>query len=308
VILNVGSIALALAVSAFGSAKFARHGLGLSRVDVRLAIPAGVLFMLAYGIKAIGWQRLFARHERPRPLALAVAGGAASVTGIALPGRFDDAVRIAVVRRYPGCRSGVGALCLSLFLLGLIDSAALTPLASTAAATSQTSTAVRVGLAIVAAAGCAAAAIVLLFPRLAGSTRFGRFPLVRWLGGRVIHPREAGTAWALVLASWVIRGVALYLLLAALEVSFSFPLAIGFLCAGAASAALPVAPAGAATQAGAGAGVLVASGIGATQAIEFAVAAQALAILAGAAVILLAALWHAGSRLRPAQLAPARVQ
>jgi hypothetical protein len=308
VALNVGSVLLALAVSAVASVKFARHGFLLARVDLRLAVPAGILLMVAYGIKAFGWQRLFTGDERPRSLALAVAGGAASVTGIALPGRFDDAVRIAVVRRYPGCRSGVGALCLSLFLLGLIDSAALTPLASTAAATSDTSGVVRAGLGVVAAAGCAAAAVVLLFPRLAASGRLARFCVVRWVGSRVIHPRQAGTAWALVLASWVVRGVALYLLLAALEISFSFPLAIGFLCAGAASAALPVAPAGAATQAGAGAGVLVASGIGATQAIEFAIAAQALAILAGAAVILLAAFWHAGARLVPTQPSPARVQ
>jgi hypothetical protein len=51
-----------------------------------------------------------------------------------LPGRFDDAMRVAVVRRYPGCPAGVRALCLSLVMLGLIDSVALAPLAAVAAA------------------------------------------------------------------------------------------------------------------------------------------------------------------------------
>ena len=39
------------------------------------------------------------------------------------------------------------------------------------------------------------------------------------------------------------------------------PLALAFLCASAASAALPIAPAGAATQAGAGAAILIAATI-----------------------------------------------
>jgi hypothetical protein len=302
-LLNGGSIVLALAVSAVSIEKLTHHGWPLTSIDARLAAPAGILFILAYGIKAAGWRRLFASHERPRSSVLAAATGAASVMGIALPGRFDDVVRVAVVRRSPGCRSGVGTVCFSLVVLGLIDAAALTPLASTAAATSHTSAVVRAGLAVVAAAGIAAAALVLFTPRIAASRRLGRFRVVHWLRERVVPPWEAGAAWILVLTSWIIRGVALFLLLAACDVALSFPLAIGFLCAGAASAALPVAPAGAATQAGAGAGVLIASGIGAGQAIGFAVAAQALAILAGAAVIVLAALWHAGSRLlvpRPA--------
>ena len=43
-------------------------------------------------------------------------------------------MRIPVVRRYPGCPTGVRALALSLVMLGLIDSAALAPLALVAAA------------------------------------------------------------------------------------------------------------------------------------------------------------------------------
>ena len=67
--------------------------------------------------------------ERPKALALAAGNGGAALIGLVLPGRFDDAMRVAVVRRYPPCPAGVRALCLSLVMLGLIDSAALAPLA-----------------------------------------------------------------------------------------------------------------------------------------------------------------------------------
>ena len=42
-------------------------------------------------------------------------------------------MRISVVRRFPGRRVGIGSICLSLFLLGLIDNAALTPIAAISA-------------------------------------------------------------------------------------------------------------------------------------------------------------------------------
>jgi hypothetical protein len=43
----------------------------------------------------------------------------------------------------------------------------------------------------------------------------------------------------------------------------------------------------------------VASGIGASQAVAFAVVAQGLAIMMGALILLAAGLWQAGLRLRP---------
>src|SRR5262245_24379332 len=68
-----------------------------------LLAAVGLLFLGAYALKAYGWQRLFAPGERPQPLALAAANGGASLLGVALPGRLDDVVRVAIVRRYPGC-------------------------------------------------------------------------------------------------------------------------------------------------------------------------------------------------------------
>jgi hypothetical protein len=80
---------------------------------------------------------------------------------LSLPGRFDDAMRVAVVRRYPGCPAGVRALCLSLVMLGLIDSAALAPLAFVGAAFPGAGLGLRAGLAVVAVAGIAAAAVIV---------------------------------------------------------------------------------------------------------------------------------------------------
>lgn len=294
---NIVVTVLALGISALAARHFASTGWPLQNADPQLVAVAGLLFVLAYPFKAWGWHRLFHPSERPRSISLAAANGAASVTGAALPGRFDDVVRIAVVRRYPSCPSGIGSLSLSLFMLGLLDAAALMPISAAAAATSSDSTAVRAGLAIVAAGGLGAGILIWLMPRMLLSTRLIRYRLTRWLSKRSTPMSSAWRAWLLVFASWVIRALGLYLLLAAMGISISFPLAIGFLCAAAASGALPIAPAGAATQAGAGAAMLVASGVATQQAIAFAISAQALLILAGAGVVIFAALLHTGQRL-----------
>ena len=296
-IVNVTVTLGAMGVSALAAKHFASTGWPLQHADLRLVAASGILFVLAYPLKALGWHRLFAPAQRPEAMSLAAANGAASVTGAALPGRFDDAVRIAVVRRYRSCPSGVSTVALSLFMLGLLDAAALMPISAAAAATSSGSPAVRAGLAVVAGGGLGAALVVALLPRAMASGRLIRFRIARWTGLRLTSHRDAWRAWLLILASWLVRAVGLFLLLAALDVSISFPLAIGFLCAAAASGALPIAPAGAATQAGAGAALLVASGIGTQKAIDFAISAQALLIFAGVAVVLFAGAWHAAPRL-----------
>ncbi len=50
------------------------------------------------------------RTSAHRPLRSRPETAGAALTGLVLPGRFDDAMRIAVVRRYPGCPAGVRAL------------------------------------------------------------------------------------------------------------------------------------------------------------------------------------------------------
>jgi uncharacterized membrane protein YbhN (UPF0104 family) len=288
IVLNTVFVSGALAAAAITAMHFVDSGWPLANADPVLVVAAGLLFLFAYAFKAWGWQRLFAADERPQALTLAAAGGAASVGGVALPGRFDEAIRIAVVRRGPGKRTaGLGAICLTLIIVGLLDSAALTPMASVAAAASHSS-GVQAGFALVAAAGVAAALLVLFLPRLARLGFVSRWKVGRWLKDHTACPRSASQAWFLISVSWALRGVAVFVLFNALAIGASFPLALAFLCASAASAALPIAPAGAATQAGAGAAILIVGGIPKGEALAFAVAAQGLVIFVGAAVVAVA--------------------
>jgi uncharacterized membrane protein YbhN (UPF0104 family) len=288
----VGLTAAALTVR-----HFIAKGWPLAHADPFLVVAAGALFLGAYAFKAFGWRRLFARDVRPSAPALAAATGAATVTGVALPGRFDDVVRVTVVRRFRTSKAGFGAICLSIVLVGFLDSAALTPLASVAAGLTDLSVWPRAGLAVVAGAGIGSAAIVVAMPRLGRSRRLARYRLVRWLAVSSAGTVEAAKAWIFIAGSWGLRAVALYVLFLALGLKGSFVLAVLFLSASAASAALPVAPAGQATQAGAGAAMLVLAGVGASSAVAFAIAAQGLIVLTGAMVVVLAGAWEGRGRL-----------
>jgi uncharacterized membrane protein YbhN (UPF0104 family) len=298
-ILNAVFVALALAVSALVARHFAHSGWPLHRANLWLVGLATAIFLAAYAAKAWGWQRLFASGHRPAVLTLAAAGGAASVGGIALPGRCDEVIRVAVVRRCRRRRASFGAVALSLFLLGLLDSAALSPLAGVAAGVTHVGGWLQAGLIVVAVAGVGAAGVVLFLSRIAGHRLLSRFRLAGWVAEHATPRREAVYAWSGVALSWVLRGLAIAVLLAALGFGVDFALALAFLCASSASAVLPIAPAGAATQAGAGAAILVASGVHTDQAVAFGIAAQASVILAGALFVVALGAWHAQGRLRP---------
>ncbi len=224
---KIGFAAFAVGMTAFAGWRFSSTGLPFSHGKPLLIMGAGLLFLVAYPIKAWGWRKLFAPNERPKTSALAAAGGAAAVGGVALPGRFDDIIRVAVVRRYPNCPAGVRALVFSLFALGLIDAVALTPLASTSAALTH-STGVRIALALVAGAGVAAALVIVVLPRVMACGRLIRFRLARWIQVRSPSIREAAKAAVLVHASWLVRAVGVLLLLGGLGLGLSFhPRGIG---------------------------------------------------------------------------------
>jgi hypothetical protein len=297
-VLNTGFGLVLVGVAYVSVRHFVGGGWPIHHADPVLTAGAALLFLAAYAFKAWGWQRLFHASERPTADALAFAGGAACVGGIALPGRVDDAVRIAVVKRYPGTKTGIGTIGLSLIVLGMLDNAALTPMASVAAAGSTHWT-TRAGFAVVAVAGIAAAVVVAFLPRIARLPFVTRRRFGRWLAQHTHCTKEAWAAWLLVSVSWSLRGLAVFLLLNALSMPGSFVLALAFLVASAASAALPIAPAGAATQAGAGAAILALGGVHTADAIAFSIAAQALVIVTGAAVVLLIASWQLALRLRP---------
>jgi Lysylphosphatidylglycerol synthase TM region len=292
-----GSVIVAILLALLAARHFATTTWPLSNGHPGVLVAAGLLLVLAQALKAYGWGQLFAPEERPKPLALAAGNGGAALVGVVLPGRFDDAMRVAVVRYYRPCPAGVRTLCLSLVMLGLIDSAALAPLAFVGAAFPGAGIAVRAGLAVVAVAGVAASALILTLPRLSASRRVLRFRLGRWLSPRTTSLRAASEAWTLVFACWLVRAVALFLLLGTLGVGYSFPLALLFLCTGAAAAALPIGPAGAATQIGAGAASLIASGVGASRALAVAVSVGALGVISGTAILLFAVAWRIGLSL-----------
>jgi hypothetical protein len=302
--LAVGYGGVAIALAFLAARHFATTSWPLSSGAPGLLVAAGLLLLLAHALKAFGWARLFRPDERPTPLALAAGNGGAALMGLVLPGRFDDAMRIAVVRRSPGCPARVRALALSLVMLGLVDSAALAPLAFVGAAFPGAGVGVRAGLTVVAVGGVAAAAVIVALPRLAASRRALRFRLGRWLNPRTTSLRGAVEAWALVSACWLVRAVALFLLLGTLGVRFSFPLALLFLCAGAAAAALPIGPAGTATQVGAQAATLIASGVGASKALAVSISVGALGVFSGAAILLFAVVWYTGLSLAPTRATP----
>ena len=297
-----GSGAVLLALAALAARHFAAISWPLSSRHPGVLVAAAFLLVLAQALKAFGWGRLFTPSERPPFLALAAGNGGAALVGILLPGRFDDAMRVAVVRRYPRCPAGVRVLCLSLVMLGLIDSVALAPLALAGAVLPDAGIGLRIGLAFVAAAGVAAAIVISVLPRVAASRRTLRFRLGRWVSPRTTSPRRASEAWAFVSACWLARAVASFLLLGALGVGYSISLALLFLCAGAAAAALPVGLAGAATQAGAGGAALVATGVAGTEALRVAVSIGVLGVLTGTAVLAAAVVWRIAAALLPRAL------
>jgi hypothetical protein len=287
----VGSGGLALALAILAGRLFVGTSVPLSNGAPSLLAAVGLLLLVGYALKVLAWRRLFTVEERPHPLALVAANAGASTLGLVLPGRLADLLRIAIVRRSPSCPAGVRSLCLSLVMLGLIDSAALAPFALAAAALPGHTVGMRAGLALVAGGGIAGAGLIVVLPRLAANRQVLRYRAGRWLSPRTSSLRNASSIAALLSLCWLFRVAAVMLLLGALGVGFSFGLAVLFLCAGKAAGALP------GGQAGAGGAVLIASGVGGARALEVAVAGQALAILCGVAMLLFAALWLIGVRL-----------
>src|SRR4029079_9689040 len=103
--------AVAIVLGLLAARHFATTSWPLSRGEPGVLVAAVLLLLLAQAFKAYGWGRLFAPGERPRPLALAAGNGGAALIGVVLPGRFDDAMRVAVVRRFPPCPGGVRERC-----------------------------------------------------------------------------------------------------------------------------------------------------------------------------------------------------
>ena len=81
---NVVSAVIAIGVGLLTARHFVANGWPLDHANVLGVLAAGALFLAAFGFKAWGWHRLFRHDQRPGVLGLAAAGGAATVTGLAL--------------------------------------------------------------------------------------------------------------------------------------------------------------------------------------------------------------------------------
>ena len=155
-----------------------------------------------------------------------------------MPGRVDDAIRIACVKRFPGTRAGLGTIGLSLIILGMLDNAALAPLASIAMTDARSWT-VRAGFLIVMVAGVLAAVVVSMVPKFAGMRRVMKYRIGRWLSEHTQCRKESLAALFLISVSWALRGTAVFLLLNALALQrlvparARLPLRIGRVCGGA---------------------------------------------------------------------------
>ena len=289
-LLNGAFVAAAAAMLWLVLREIAAGGWPLGHASPAATAASVALFISTFALRALGWQRLFRPYERPRSLALVASNGTAAVTAIALPSRVDDAVAIGVVRRISARAPSVGTLALSLFLLGLIDMAALTPFAAYTAVATDADGYVRAAMLALTGVGVGAAALAAALPSIRGSERLVSYRLGHWLALHAPNSYvDALWSWLLVAASWLTRAGGMYVLLTAVGLTVPFTAATAYVAAAAGAAALPVGPAGAATQAGVGAAILTGAGISGREALAFAVGAQALTVAAGAVLGVLGA-------------------
>ena len=112
-VLNAASLVFALVGPPLRDA-ISRRRAGRSRTRTRGSLPGRAALSRRLRLQGLRLAASLRPARAARPArARGSASGAASVSGAALPGRVDDAIRVAVVRRYPGCPAGVGTLCLS---------------------------------------------------------------------------------------------------------------------------------------------------------------------------------------------------
>lgn len=283
-------IASGLALIALVLRELAVKGWPAKELQPVATAAACSFFLSTFALRALGWQRLFRPVERPRSLVLVTSTGTAEVVSLALPPRIGDAIGVSIVRKLTVRRApSIGTTVLSLFVLGLMDIASIVPLA-VYAGLSVHGAGVRIAMLVVIGVGTGAAMVAAALPSVRTSARLTRRGFGHWLALHApVSRRDALWSWLLVCGSWLTRAAALLLLLDALGLHPSFALAAAYVAAGAGANALPVGPAGAATEAGAGAAVLAGAGIATPQAIALAATAQGLTAASGGVLALFGA-------------------
>jgi hypothetical protein len=278
--------AVTIAVSVLLARRLTHTSWPLQRAHMGLVGAAVSLYFASYVLRALGWQRLFPAGERPGRGRCLTACGAAAASGVILPFRLDYVVKITTLRRMPGVRLGLESIAFSIISLGLVDAVAFLPLSISATATS--SSGFRVPLLLVVLFGVGACGVLVAGRNLARLPFVARRRRLCGLAERIAkHPggpvRDAIAAWIFLFGCWSTRATGSMLLLAALGVGFSPPLALVVLCLSAAAALIPIASGGAVANVSATAAILIALGVGRQEAINFGLASGLLLCTTAAA-------------------------
>ena len=288
-------VASALGLAGFlAVAKLADEPWPLVHANLWLATASVVLALVSLLIRFAGWQQLFARDGRPDAPTCVGAGSAASVTSNFVPAKLDYALKVWLVHRLSGRRLSLKSGTVSVCMLGLVDAAALVPLALAGAAIAPTIQ-IRLALLVVAAVGLACTTLVLAAPRLQRLLPRGRLSTFSGkVAGQRLSWRGQLTAYLLLSASLWTRVSALVLLLLALHIGLSLAGALVFICLTAGSAFVPIPS----FSLGAGTVALSALGIGVASAARFAMAVSLITLLAALTLSVAVSVFYAVRQLR----------
>jgi hypothetical protein len=254
-----------------------------------LVFLVGCSYLASFGFRALGWQLLFPSRERPDRARCLAACGAAAASGVVLPFRLDYVVKISTLRRLGGVRLGLETIAVSIVALGMVDAAAMLPLALFALATSGPVLRAPLIVVVLFCIGCIG--ILTLGQRVARLPLVGRSDRLHTVYRRVADStrfsRATLLAGLLLLGCWMSRALGSALLLSALGVRFSPTLALVVICLSAATAILPITAGGAVAGMGTTAGVLFALGVSKNVAVNFGLASGLLLISAALAATVL---------------------
>jgi Lysylphosphatidylglycerol synthase TM region len=303
----VSGIAICL-VSIAASLLLARRFTGASwpfeHAGRALVVLAAASYAASFGFRALGWQRVFPRGQRPDCARCLAACGAAAASGAVLPFRLDYLIKIGTLRRLRGVRLGLDTIVLSILALGMVDAVAMLPLAVWALTTSGPLLRAPLIVVVLFCAGCLAA--------LVAGPRLARLPLTRRsrraaaildrIAANSTITRSTVAAAVFLFACWTTRALGSAFLLTALGAPFSPTLALVVLCMAGMASILPITAGGAVAGMGATAGVLFALGVSKDIAVNYSLASGLL--LTGAAVVaalvgLSGSVAHARVRIRP---------
>jgi len=254
----------------------------LQQADVALVFLAGAAYLASFGFRALGWQRVFPRRQRPDCARCLAACGASAASGTVLPFRLDYLVKISMLHRLRGVTLGLDTIVLSIVTLGMVDAVAMLPLAIVAISMSG---ALFLGPLTVVILFClCCTGILIAGPRLVHLPLMRRWKRTTTICRRVSESatvtRSTFVAGGFLFGCWTSRAFGSACLLMALGTGFSPTFALVVLCLSAAAAILPITAGGAVASMGATAGILFALGVSKDVAINFSLASALLLTVA----------------------------